>query len=538
MRSRTRLIPAGTALAVLLAAGPAAAAVLPPNNPPASIPFSATGSPCRQSRTTTPDSSTDCLAADLARIDSARAQEGVGPMVLPATYAQLTGPEQQFVVIDLERVDRGLPPFTALTAPLNALASQGAGHGGDPPLPSGGVAWAGGIWAGGFPSTLEADFAWMYDDGPGSFNLECTATDTTGCWGHRDIILAEPRPGTLVAGAADGLGSWGPEYAMVLSASTSGPGATVYGWQQAVAAGAGRTPAGVVTLPTPSRVAGADRVGTANAVSQATWASRGASGRHAASAVVARDDDFPDALAAVPLADAKNGPLLLSDPSSLDPSTLRELTRILPPGSTVYLAGGTSALAPGIETTLAGAGFLPVRIAGGDRFATATAIAGALGNPSTVLEADGLGFADALSAGPAAAIRHGAVLLTDGSTQAQETGDYLAAHHPTAYAIGGPASAADPTAQAIVGSNRYDTAARVASAFFTKPAEIGFATGTDYPDALAAGAQLAKLGAPLLLVGPGLIPAATANYVASDAPSATVVYGGVSAIPESLAALL
>jgi hypothetical protein len=36
-----------------------------------------------------------------------------------------------------------------------------------------------------------ADFGWMYDDGPGGFNEECTPSDQSGCWGHRENILAD-----------------------------------------------------------------------------------------------------------------------------------------------------------------------------------------------------------------------------------------------------------------------------------------------------------------------------------------------------------
>ena len=36
-------------------------------------------------------------------------------MELPADFARLTVPEQLFVAIDRERVDRGLAPFTGLT---------------------------------------------------------------------------------------------------------------------------------------------------------------------------------------------------------------------------------------------------------------------------------------------------------------------------------------------------------------------------------------------------------------------------------------
>ena len=29
----------------------------------------------------------------------------------------------------------------------------------------------------------------MYDDGPGSYNGDCTKGNMSGCWGHRDNIL-------------------------------------------------------------------------------------------------------------------------------------------------------------------------------------------------------------------------------------------------------------------------------------------------------------------------------------------------------------
>lgn len=38
---------------------------------------------------------------------------------------------------------------------------------------------------------LAAMYGWMYYDGPGGFNLDCTSSDSSGCWGHRDNILAD-----------------------------------------------------------------------------------------------------------------------------------------------------------------------------------------------------------------------------------------------------------------------------------------------------------------------------------------------------------
>ena len=53
-------------------------------------------------------------------------------MVLPADFPQLTVPEQLFVAVDRERVDRGLAPFTGLTTALDAGAQKGRRRGAPP----------------------------------------------------------------------------------------------------------------------------------------------------------------------------------------------------------------------------------------------------------------------------------------------------------------------------------------------------------------------------------------------------------------------
>ena len=149
------------------------------------------------------DSSASCQAAALLAIDNARAQEGVGPMVLPANYGSLTLPEQLLVVVNLERQDRGLPDFIGLTTDLNASAALGAAANTDPTLNSN-IPYAAN-WAGGLPSVLTADYEWMYDDGFGSANIDCTSPTSSGCWGHRDNILANFSTSGVPAGNGVGL---------------------------------------------------------------------------------------------------------------------------------------------------------------------------------------------------------------------------------------------------------------------------------------------------------------------------------------------
>ncbi len=298
--------------------------------------------------------------------------------------------------------------------------------------------------------------------------------------------------------------------------------------------GGGGAAAPVVTTSPVTRVAGTDRISTAVAVSQQSFPSG-----NAGAVVLARADDYPDALVGGPLAAARNAPLLLTEGSTLPIATATEIKRVLPAGGTVYVLGGTSAVPASVVSQLTGFGYTVVRYSGADRYATAVAVATALGSPTTVLLATGTNFPDALAAGPAAAHVHGAILLTDGSTVPTETATYLAGAHVT-YAIGGPAVAAVPSATAIVGSDRYGTAAAVATKFFPSSAVVGVATGAGFPDALAGGAQLALLGGPLLLSSTASAPASTISYLSADHATLTnvYVYGGTSVLTDAVVSQL
>jgi len=293
--------------------------------------------------------------------------------------------------------------------------------------------------------------------------------------------------------------------------------------------------------PAPSgkvgRVAGATRDGTAIGASQAAFPNAGSAG----AVVLASNANFPDALAGTPLAVAKHGPVLLTTPSGLDPAVATEVSRVLPKGGTVFLLGGSGALASSIDAQVQAMGDVPQRLAGTDRFSTATAIANALGNPSVILEATGTDFADALSAGAAAAKAGGAVLLTNGSTQSPATAAYLSAHPADkSTAVGGPAAAADPSAVAVSGPDRFATAVMVAQHFFTSPATLGFASGLAFPDALAGGGAIGATGGPMLLVPAcGSLPSALASYLGSSTGvTSGSLYGGTSAVGDDVLAEL
>jgi hypothetical protein len=279
----------------------------------------------------------------------------------------------------------------------------------------------------------------------------------------------------------------------------------------------------------PLRLAGANRQATAVAASKAQFAGGGS----ASAVVLARADVFADALAGGPLAAAKHAPLLLTTSSSLDDVTKAEIQRVLPSGGTVYLLGGTSALSDDVASAITALGDVPTRVSGSDRFGTAVAIADAMGDPTTVFEASGADFPDALSAVPAAIQQHAAILLTNGSAQAAPTSAYLTAHATTRYSIGGPAAWADPSAIALAGADRYETSQAVALAFFPNSTGLDLASALTFPDALAAGPLAGVAGQPVLLVPPsGALPEPVTAYLSTHAAivSSVHAFGGSSAL--------
>ncbi|MBK9180752.1 MAG: cell wall-binding repeat-containing protein [Acidimicrobiales bacterium] len=306
-----------------------------------------------------------------------------------------------------------------------------------------------------------------------------------------------------------------------------------------------RPPSPPVPIPLPltagqvAQIGGTDRAATAILVSRDAFPASGSAG----AVVIATGLDFPDALAGTPLAKVLDGPVLLSTvqadravkASSLSPDTLAELQRVLPAGGSVYVLGGPAAVSASVDGQLQGLGYVVSRLAGPTRYDTAVAIANALGNPTNVILATGTDFPDALSGGAAAAKIGGAVLLTDGDTIPPATGAYIAGK--TTYAVGGPAAAASPSSEAIVGADRYATAAAVATRWFSNPSAVGVATGLDFPDALTGGAHIAiRANGPILLTQTTALPAPTDAYLVGKKVPIDVafVYGGPTAVAASV----
>lgn len=274
-----------------------------------------------------------------------------------------------------------------------------------------------------------------------------------------------------------------------------------------------------VVLDEVTRLSGSDRIRTAIEVSRQQFPDAG----DAEAVFLARHDDYADALAAGPLAFARNAPILLTPSGELPAPVVAEIERL--GVDEVTLLGGDTAITADVERTLADTVGSVDRLAGGDRFATATAIAHGLAavtgdEPMAAYLTRGRGgeafdgWADAVAVSALAAAQGRPILLVDGHQLPEATAAGLRdLDVADATVVGGSRAVSDAVARevdAIVGGldrlrggDRYGTSAAIAARAVDAgldPDRAWLATGRDWPDSIVGGPAVARQGGVLLLV--------------------------------------
>ena len=293
-----------------------------------------------------------------------------------------------------------------------------------------------------------------------------------------------------------------------------------------------------------------DRFATAAGLSQTQFASAGA-------AVLARADDYPDALAAATLAAQVGGPVLLTRTDDLPTTTLLELERL--DVDQVVLAGGTAAVSDGVASTLGTLGIDVVRVDGPTRFHTAAAIATRTGSVDDhAYLATAVNFADALAASAPAAALGRPILLTHPDRLAEEAlGALLELGITDVTVVGGTAAIDDAVAEAlraagfvvdrVAGLTRYETAVALADRLaaseqldMRRPLiASGDGDGVTSPDALAAGPIAARHGSPLVLTPRSVVPDVVADLLSSSSGlRGLMLAGGPVAVSDDVRAAL
>jgi putative cell wall-binding protein len=258
------------------------------------------------------------------------------------------------------------------------------------------------------------------------------------------------------------------------------------------------------TVPTEAReVAGPNRYATA------VEASKRAYPDGCDTVVIATGANWPDALGGAALAGAVHAPLLLTTKDSLPAVVSAEIDRL--DAHYAYVLGSNAAVSDAVVTQLQGHLMMTNRLGGADRYATANLIAAETvdrmnadgGYDGTAFVATGLNFPDALAASPIAAANGWPIYLTRKTDLPSTVRSAMIANGSNhGYILGstdavGAAVATELNTAPFMeftrygGTNRYETAAKIADAGFdgmgmlwSRPA---LAVGTNFPDALAGG---------------------------------------------------
>lgn len=326
---------------------------------------------------------------------------------------------------------------------------------------------------------------------------------------------------------------------------------TAYEFQVAAvnATGTGQYSAPVPFTTTHSsveRLYGANRYETAAAVSADAFPSAGIP-----VAFVANGLGFPDALSAAAAAGTFGGPVLLTPPTSLDPSAAGELSALAP--DFVFVAGGPGVVSEAVLTQSAAYATIDHdRIGGDNRYQTSAWMSGLWDpSPSTVYLASGMNYPDALAGAAAAGFNGAPVLLTSPTALPADTIDALQYHQPAnVIALGGTGAVSDAvldqagswaggaSVARLSGASRYETAVDISFNTFTSPRVpvVYVASGLNFADALAGAAAAGNIGGPVLLTPADSMPADVLAEIDRLDPVRVIVLGGPSVVSDNVSA--
>lgn len=251
--------------------------------------------------------------------------------------------------------------------------------------------------------------------------------------------------------------------------------------------------------------------------------------------IVASGINFADALAGSYLASNKEAPILLYAPGYAG-VLASYISENLSSNGTVYILGGTAAVAADMEAAIAG--HTVIRLAGADRLETNLAILEEAGvTDEEILICTAFNFADSLSA---SAVGLPILLVSNQLTEAQTT--FLTGLNGNSLCIIGGESAVSSeietalqsygNVQRVSGENRSETSVAVANRYFDSAEYAVLAYSLNFPDGLCGGPLAYTLGAPMLLATPKL-EAVTAAYISSNSVKKGLVLGGTAALSDN-----
>ena len=302
------------------------------------------------------------------------------------------------------------------------------------------------------------------------------------------------------------------------------------------------------------RLSGNDRYDTMGEIVDEAYPALGTS----QTVIVASGDNFPDALASSGLSGLTDAPIVLTNSYKLSSRADGEISRLQP--AKVIVVGGESAVSDGvvsqIEKRVARKADV-VRISGSTRrdtaneiFAQAKKLTGHDWTSNTAIVATGENFTDALSISAYAKAAQLPVFLSGKTGLDASTIKEIKGYGFSNVVIAGGSAAVpenvisqlksagiqESHVTRLGGATRYQTSLEIAKYVYDrnlKPTTPVFATGENFPDALAGGVLASVKANPLILVSPdSSVNHEALNWIKSKVGSVNTAYvlGGLNAV--------
>lgn len=294
---------------------------------------------------------------------------------------------------------------------------------------------------------------------------------------------------------------------------------------------------------TSKRLSGSDRFETAKSIAEEF------NSNTVSSVLITSGYSFTNALSGSVLAKKLDAPILLSGATdSENQSALTYIQGHLKKDGMIYILGNEGNTNENIIIALKSIGYTNIKILqDGEKYGAIKAINDEInasyGTP--VVIASGNNFADGLSISAVAAAKGYPIILSDIDKLPTESEETIRKIKPSKiYIIGGTGVISDDVKEEIKkivgiseeniirtgGNDRYETSLNIAKYFKMDGSTVTFASGLDFPDALAGSVLAAKLSAPVILVSDNNYE--QKKYIDTAQYTNEIVFGGNSSISE------
>lgn len=293
-----------------------------------------------------------------------------------------------------------------------------------------------------------------------------------------------------------------------------------------------------------TRFEGKTRYETAIEISKATFADNSAR-----NVVLAYGENYPDALAAAPLARTLGAPILLTNGKTITTEVRNEIKRL--GADNIYIIGGENVISKKVEKDL-DIEYRVSRIYGETRYHTSLKIAnilfGKVERFDEIFLVSGENYPDALTISSIAAEKNCPILYVNRSGQiSNEVLDFIeSVGCPRVTLIGGNSVISSDVSvllkchavsrvERLGGADRYETALLVANYYGYNTNNICVATGENYPDALTGSIYSCATQKPLFIVPKNIADNSKFNnYFTGKTISTITIFGGSNAVSDTV----